>query len=318
MNFKDFFLKHSFLTAAFLTYVGGMSCFPTQKKQTPQTVYKKDPIYLSLTTSPKRISKITQALDSIDKSLVSKIFLTLPERFGRNNKPYIIPENIKNYPKLEILRIGKDLGPITKLIPTVRHVRDILKEPNSIIVTIDDDINYGDREGDPVHETLVGSLVEELQTHERTIVGGSVADLNYWKIPINNWPDRNKKNRHIIEGFAAIAYRASYVDDILMLKIIQEQKEKTKSRTCFESDDFVISYVLALQGFHKKRLKETGIKNKISPLPYGNDEDALHLGGGLKDEIEKKDHDINKFKYPVCYKFILENIDRIVEETKPR
>ena len=73
-----------------------------------QDYLKNHKVYVSLTTSPARIDKIIPVLDSLDKTYLDTIFLSI-YLICRDNSEYIIPKKLLNYPKLKILRIQHDL-----------------------------------------------------------------------------------------------------------------------------------------------------------------------------------------------------------------
>lgn len=96
-------------------------------------------IIISFTTLPKRISKIKKTIDSLLNQSVkpNHIYLWLPKEFKRvKNQDITIPSFISNTP-IEI-KYTIDYGPFTKLRPTL----EIEKDPNTIIVTADDDVLY--------------------------------------------------------------------------------------------------------------------------------------------------------------------------------
>ena len=101
------------------------------------------PSYISFTTIPSRLKhpwmfqNIKNRLKIIDDS---QLILNVPDKSLKNIK-YEIPKNIKNLTskKFYINKCGKDLGPITKIIPTIKL--DKISD-KSIIIICDDDIKY--------------------------------------------------------------------------------------------------------------------------------------------------------------------------------
>tara|TARA_B100000902_G_scaffold373006_1_gene400524 strand:- start:995 stop:1744 length:750 start_codon:yes stop_codon:yes gene_type:complete len=105
---------------------------------------EKSNIYVSLTTIPERI--INPWFYNNLKHLMNlngnyKVILNVPYYFKRNNKPYIIPDNVKDLEKdnLIINRINIDYGPLTKLYGTL--LNDTIPD-NSALLICDDDIVY--------------------------------------------------------------------------------------------------------------------------------------------------------------------------------
>jgi len=94
-------------------------------------------IIFSFATTPARISKIEQTLESINNLNPDIIYLNIPYVCKKEGKEYILPEFLKKYKKLVINRFSYDLGPSNKLIP----VLDIYKNCSvKKIITFDDDI----------------------------------------------------------------------------------------------------------------------------------------------------------------------------------
>ena len=105
-------------------------------------------IILSMTTIPNRLndSHIGYRIGPVIQRLTTlsypnyEIHLNIPYVNKKNGEPYIIPEWLINYSdKLKIFRT-EDYGSITKLIPTLDRITD----PEQIIITVDDDLEYMD------------------------------------------------------------------------------------------------------------------------------------------------------------------------------
>lgn len=97
-------------------------------------------IWVTLTTTPNRIKNIKPTLRSLIHQSVSPdmIILNVPKLY-RNSDPYIIPDFLLNMPKLKINRIEYDLGPATKLLPTLKKAEI---DKDDLIIVVDDDQVY--------------------------------------------------------------------------------------------------------------------------------------------------------------------------------
>jgi hypothetical protein len=99
-------------------------------------------IIVSFTTLPSRISYIFPIIENICvKQTIKpdKLILYIPNVLYRTNQEYIIPDDIIELQnKFDIFEIRRceDYGPITKLLPATND----FKNPNDIIITIDDDV----------------------------------------------------------------------------------------------------------------------------------------------------------------------------------
>ena len=98
-------------------------------------------VVVSFTTIPDRIHRISPMIKSLmDQDMrPHRIYLVVPKFSNRENKPYQIPPEIETNPHITILRVEKDWGPATKLIPTLLHERH---RPETRIIVVDDDTTY--------------------------------------------------------------------------------------------------------------------------------------------------------------------------------
>ncbi len=263
------------------------------KKITPKVrnYLKKHKVYISMTTGPLRLKRLAVVLNLLDLTEISEIHINLP-KFYRNKKDggTYKKEDIdfvsKVDSRIKIFRIPDDIGPMTKIIPTLQRIKD----PNAIIISVDDDIGY------PFN--LVSSLIHYSVTRPKEIFTGAAFKFgDYPGSEFNKamWPGYPI----IVEGWGGIAYKKSIVNNQMIKEILDLNKVST---TCKLSDDFTISYVLAAHNI--KCTEIAGIREKLEPFKYGEDADALHKGSG----VEKTGaEDMNMVKYHTC----LDDISKI-------
>lgn len=269
-----------------------------KKDPLAQQFLSKHKVYVSMTTSPKRIQYVTYVLRSLDLNLVEKILISLPERYGRDGSEYVIPQELLDFPKVHIIRIPVDLGPITKLLPAAEYVQSI--DPDSLIVTIDDDVGYP--------KGMIAEYIHAVVQRDRTVVGMRGFDLSYWKINDFGFPKAHggRLGRHpqvqILEGFCGIAYPAKYVD----VELMKHLSRKDLFPECFVSDDLVISFALALCKVDRVAVNTRfyNIK-KICPLKYGFEADALHQGGGTDLHVVNNPIGLNSLKYKKSFRKLI-------------
>ena len=218
-----------------------------------QNFLKKHKVYITMTTSPLRLPKITAVLATLDLKYVSKIFIVLPYKYGRKKKTYLQKNinKIKKFPKVHILRVRKDLGPITKMLPVIEKIHD----PKALIISIDDDVAY------PMG--MVNEMIyQKIVNSPNCIIEGGASffrrgDIhNFRKL----WPQIKKKRKphvDIVEGWEGIVYNKKLTDTKLMRKLSK------LSLDCFLSDDIIISYVLAKHNICRKQ-----INNQYSLMDY--------------------------------------------------
>jgi len=254
-------------------------------------------VYFSLTTSPIRLKKIGTMLSLIlEFPYVKEIHLNIPELY--RGKDEYDQKDIKFISelsfKIKIFRIPVDIGPLTKILPTIER----LKKSDSIIISVDDDIGYS--------MSLIYELAYHSYKYPRQIFTGSGFDMDNHERDNVPFPGRLKftsiKGCHyvdIVEGYGGIAYRSNLFDTKMVKKM------NALSIDCKLSDDLVISYMLSLNGIEKFEIFNDHYRRTrqscLYPFKYGEEEDALHLGSGLG--IGYVDN-ANIIKYAKCLKQI--------------
>ena len=95
-------------------------------------------LMVSLTSSPSRLKILPKVLENISKC-VREIHINLPMKY-RNKDPYddLDIENLKKIDNVKIFLFDFDLGPIMKILPTLKR----LLGTEYTILTIDDDSMY--------------------------------------------------------------------------------------------------------------------------------------------------------------------------------
>lgn len=100
----------------------------------------KERVVISITTTPKRIKKISAVISSLlDQTVkVDEIALNIPYKFQNQiSESYEVSKELEK--TINVYRSGKDYGPMTAIIPTL--LRE--KEANTKIIFLDDDVIYG-------------------------------------------------------------------------------------------------------------------------------------------------------------------------------
>lgn len=156
-------------------------------------------IIVSLSTHGRRLYEVYLAIESImqGSKKPNRIVLWLSKDIQDEPLPYTLVNQIKR--GLEI-KYTKDLGPYTKLIPALAEY------PESIIVTIDDDILYP-------YDTLE-LLFSAYQKHPQCICANRIMDMkldhqgNPTSLP--SWKELEDKDRisalNFFEGVGGVLY----------------------------------------------------------------------------------------------------------------
>lgn len=180
-------------------------------------------VIVTLTTLPNRLLNINpNGIKLCMDSLVNQsypnyvIHFNIPLKNKFTNVVYNIPGWLKNpkYNKVEIYRIEEDLGPPTKLIPTIERVTN----PDAIIVVVDDDLVY--------HEDMVD---EQVKNQEKWCDGVVGYDGLRSRNDDGSWGDYFGDAR---DYYYTSNKRVAIVD------ILQHYKSVSYKRRFFENDFF--------------------------------------------------------------------------------
>jgi hypothetical protein len=252
----------------------------------------KHEVHISLTTSPLRLPKVLAVLSTLDTTHIKNINVVLPDKYGKDKESYKQKDIdlISKFPKVKIIRTKKDYGPITKMLPVIRKVKD----PKSIIISVDDDVGY------PIG--MINEFIyQKVEKYPDTVIQSPDEGQDF-RNDISNFkkifPSKNKPRKphaDLIEGWLGVAYSKKLVNDDEMEKIAGLSKE------CLLSDDLVISYILAKHKVPVVKIDNKYLGQQLSYL-YGAGADALHKGGGTGNvaKVGSFSDDFNKEKYEIC------------------
>ena len=245
-------------------------------------------IIISLTTSPKRIKKIDNVIDSILNQTVEVdyIHLNLPHVFKRDNSRFKeIPQYLIDNPKV-ILNFCEDLGPATKIIPTVKSN---FTNYSDIIISIDDDTYYP--------PNLVENHIYYHSFYPNAVLTGTSIFLDHKK----RYMDTLIKCE-LLEGFSSVLYKKSFLENI-PLDIFDKQSVPIYH---YLSDDLVLSNYILKSGIEIICLtKENKAINSIKQFDFGFKNDALHKGATGAADC-KINTDCNKSNYIKTMKYLKE------------
>lgn len=219
-------------------------------KEVKEKVVKiiKKELWVSLTTIPSRLSRIHLTLESIKNQTLKpdRINLCIPEICKKENCEYNLPNTILNDPLINIVKCKKDYGPATKLLGSL----EICGNPETIIITVDDDIIYDTK--------LVERLYEYSKTNPNSAIGfcgWNIEDLLESKEVFYNklmYEEKcNFKNGttvDILEGWRGVLYKTSFFD----MNIFNYSNAPKSS---YFVDDVWISGNLKIRGIERKIIK---------------------------------------------------------------
>lgn len=166
-------------------------------------------VILTLTTIPNRLNPphdgwgIKRVLDRLTTLSYEnyEIHFNIPYVNKKTNETYIIPEWIYTY-NPEILKIFRtdDYGSITKILPTIERIND----PDAIIITVDDDLNYMDG--------FIEYHLKKRISYPNSAIGfagiGSLDNTCHFCTTVPK--DVRVK---ILEGYKTVSYKRSFFDN---------------------------------------------------------------------------------------------------------
>lgn len=158
-------------------------------------------VVLTMSTVPNRMEHILKK--SITRILNMpedfELHLNLPDKQITTGEEYILPKWLEETTdkKLKIFTGLKDLGPRTKLIPTLERISD----PDTIIITVDDDLVY--RDG------LISTHLKLREKYPSSITGfaGVGEDGKYYTSV------KQDTKVAVLEHYKSVSYRRSFFED---------------------------------------------------------------------------------------------------------
>lgn len=257
-------------------------------------------VYLSLTTNPDRIRKIHIVLRSLNLDIVENIFLIIPRNYRNNaNLKFRIPSDlIQDFPKLKLLETSIDVGPISKILPTVMRIKnsDPTNFQNSIFIAIDDDLIYT--------KNVIDSIVYNVLKTNSAITQSSWGILDS-KLYGESYMHDSVYN---LNGFSAIGFFGKHFN-INELLLFHQFAYFNNIKSCFQSDDMILSYFIRKNGVKILRINQNDTRfykySHITELDSNSDLYALHLtqmNGTRRNDNTNANH---KVKYYHCYTYIL-------------
>lgn len=100
-------------------------------------------IIASLSTLPDRIANLEPTIRCLlgQTHPPDEIVIAVPEFSRRQQKPYVVPKYLEQFPLVRVLRCGKDWGPATKFIPVVQEELAAARG-DTLMLVVDDDRTY--------------------------------------------------------------------------------------------------------------------------------------------------------------------------------
>lgn len=256
-------------------------------------------VVISFSTIPSRINGILPTLQRIHNQSVKPdaIYLGIPKRSFKENRDYYFPAEYTNL--CTPVWLDKDYGPVCKILGALVKETD----PNTIIITIDDDVLYPPR--------MIEALLLRSREHPDAAIGSSGLRIGSFPFYIsfirnqgnlcNNWynftlPDNGKKV-DILAGYSAALYKRSFFPkDINHLT-----QYAMKSRNIFLNDDVLLSSWLSSKGIPRLVHRMPEIKHGVNKTNGLSDNGPRFMWTMYRAIIECEDLGLLRERYDVKY-----------------
>ena len=205
-------------------------------------------IVISLTTLSERIHRIEPTLYSLlDQTVLPKKIIVWVPKYSVREQKQIKVGDLPSIPLVEFRMVEHDLGPITKLIPSLLEYETF---PNQQIICLDDDIIYSKK------------MIEayERESHKNpeaalAIIGydipKSLKDKNRFDTKVYGTDIQNLVEVDVITGYGSFMIKPSFFDPYFL--------EEQRPEEAYYTDDLCISGHLAQQK----------VKKYIIPVRWG-------------------------------------------------
>lgn len=195
---------------------------------------------ISLTTTPQRLPFIKDTLVQLTKQTipVNQVYLHIPRVSKKTGQPYRVPMAYHQIPGLTIHYCKHDVGPLTKLWPTLELEHD----PDTLIFLADDDEWYP--------PDFFNELYHQALQHPQCALG-------YRGVQVKpQWTHVNEASTQIdlLETYAGVCYRRGFFD-------IEKFPPPSDKSPCFTTDDLWI-------GHHVKRVMGVTLRT-LDGVPMG-------------------------------------------------
>lgn len=221
-------------------------------------------IIVSATTIPERIILLPRFLSSLEKQTIkpSKIYIQIPKK-SRKGVDYDINKIEQLVMQIEGINViinivDIDEGPITKLVP----VLDLEKNPNTIIILMDEDVIYGE------------NIIETLLKYKNLGAVGFAGRKFNSKNKILHFIINNSKNKidtvDFLETYHGVLYKRSLFPSYT--NFIKWMHKLPK--VCIYNDDIVIGAWLDQVGKFRYIIPSNNVRiiHDASNLPELNKE----------------------------------------------
>lgn len=214
-------------------------------------------VILTMTTVPDRLidyqdrHSLQRCLDRLLNQSYGdyELHFNIPSIHSKTGRPYNVPRWLYdlNDPKFKLYTNTEDYGPITKIVPTLQRVND----PNAIIITVDDDLEYMDG--------FIEYHLEKRKQYPNAALGfagiGAVDGSTHYATTV-----RDDIQVKVLEHYKTVSYLRSFFEDDFFTDFVGKHW----------ADDIVLSAYMGKQNISKIVLaydKDTDFSPRVQSFP---------------------------------------------------
>lgn len=225
---------------------------------------KKKKLIISMTTIPSRIDNVNEVCRGyLDQTrMPDEIHVNIPHVFKRNNTEYDISRINVDDPRVKIHRC-EDLGPVTKVFPTVEREFYNQNSEDILILYCDDDVV-------PPRD-FIERYMKEHEKDEKSIIFSWCGDEAY-----QSPEDPMGRGCRLPEAFQGVLLPLAAIPDLQ--NFTEHVKFSLQNNSCFRGDDYVLADYYTKNGIPRRQLESP---YDLGGVKHIEGKDALRDGDGV-------------------------------------
>lgn len=210
-------------------------------------------VVLTMTTIPDRLSNglLKKCVDRLLNLSYEdyELHFNIPSHYKKSNQEYVIPQWMRDIdnPKLKLFTGVEDHGPITKIVSTIQRITD----PNTVIITVDDDLEYMDG--------FIEYHLEKRKQYPNSALGFAGICAYDGSIHFATSVEKDVSVK-LLENYKTVSYLRSFFEDDFFTDFVEKHW----------ADDLVLSAYMAKQNIERIVLRydqDTDFTPRVQSFP---------------------------------------------------